>query len=119
MELFAAQRQFSAYGPSHWAAITVFVIGAALLVWIGRRQTESQARRLGHILGMLTAAIYGSVLIYQLIPPTIGESVPLRLTDLATVAAAYALWSQRTAQGSRTDPWSVSGTGYGGYQRSR
>jgi hypothetical integral membrane protein (TIGR02206 family) len=44
---------------------------------------------------VLTAAIYGSVLIYQLIPPTIGESVPLRLTDLATVAAAYALWSQR------------------------
>src|ERR1700724_4055024 len=95
MELFAAQRQFSAYGPSHWAAIAVFVIGAALLVWIGRRQTESQARRLGRILGVLTAAIYGSVLIYQLIPPTIGESVPLRLTDLATVAAAYALWSQR------------------------
>jgi len=95
MELFAAQRQFSAYGPSHWAAIAVFVIGAALLVWIGRRQTQSQARHLGRILGVLTAAIYGSVLIYQLIPPTIGESVPLRLTDLATVAAAYALWSQR------------------------
>jgi hypothetical integral membrane protein (TIGR02206 family) len=95
MELFAAQRQFSAYGPSHWAAIAVFVIGAALLVWIGRRQTESQARRLGRILGVLTAAIYGSVVVYQLIPPTIGGSVPLRLTDLATVAAAYALWSQR------------------------
>jgi hypothetical integral membrane protein (TIGR02206 family) len=89
------QRQFSAYGPSYWGAIVVFVVGAALLVWVGRRQTESQARLLGRILGGLTAAIYASVLIYSLIPPSISYSVPLRLTDLATAAAAYALWSQR------------------------
>ncbi|MCW2653593.1 MAG: hypothetical protein QOE41_1899 [Mycobacterium sp.] len=95
MKLFSAQRQFTAYGPSYWAVIAVFGIGAALLVWIGRRQSESQARRLGRILGVLIAAIYGSVLIYSLIPPAIDRSVPLRLTDLATVAAAYALWSQR------------------------
>jgi hypothetical integral membrane protein (TIGR02206 family) len=66
-----------------------------LLVWIGRRQTESQARRLGRILGLVTAVIYASVLIYTMIPPSVDRSVPLRLTDLATVAAAYALWSQR------------------------
>jgi hypothetical integral membrane protein (TIGR02206 family) len=89
------QRQFSAYGPSYWGAIVVFVVGATLLVWVGRRQTESQARLLGRILGGLTAAIYGSVLLYSLIPPSISYSVPLRLTDLATAAAAYALWSQR------------------------
>ena len=88
-------REFSAYGPSYWATIAVFVIGAVLLVWIGRRQTESQARRLGRILGALTAAIYAAMLIYTLIPPSIYRSVPLRLTDLATVAAAYALWSRR------------------------
>ena len=93
--MVSAQRECSAYGVSYWAAIAVFAIGAALLVWIGRRQTESEARRLGRILGALTAAIYGSVLIYSLIPPSIDRSVPLRLTDLATVAAAYALWSQR------------------------
>ena len=93
--LFSTQREFSAYGPSYWAVIAVFAIGAALLVWIGRRQTESQARRLGRILGVLTAAIYGAGLIYSLIPPSIDRSVPLNLTDLATVAAAYALWSRR------------------------
>jgi hypothetical integral membrane protein (TIGR02206 family) len=95
MELVSAQREFSAYGPSYWGAIAVFAVGAAVLVWVGRRQTDAQARRLGRILGALTAAIYGSILIYSLIPPTIDRSVPLRLTDLATVAAAYALWSQR------------------------
>jgi hypothetical integral membrane protein (TIGR02206 family) len=88
------QRQFSAYGPSYWAVIAVFVLGAIVLVWVGRRQTESQARLFGRILGALTAVIYGSVLIYSLTPPSIW-SVPLRLTDLATAAAAYALWSQR------------------------
>jgi hypothetical protein len=85
MDLSSAQREFTAYGPSHWAVIAVFAIGSALLVWIGRSQTESQARRLGRTLGSLTAAIYGSVLAYSLIPPTIEGSVPLRLTDLATV----------------------------------
>ena len=95
VELFSTQREFSAYGPSYWAVIAVFATGAALLVWIGRRQTESQARRLGRILGVLTAAIYGAGLIYSLIPPSIDRSVPLNLTDLATVAAAYALWSRR------------------------
>ncbi len=28
-----SQRQFTVYGPSHWVAISVFVVGAALLVW--------------------------------------------------------------------------------------
>jgi hypothetical integral membrane protein (TIGR02206 family) len=89
------QRQFVAYGPSYWAVIAVFVIGAVLLIWIGRRQTESQARRLARVLAVVTAAIYAAMVIYTLIPPSIHWSVPLRLTDLATVAAAYALWSQR------------------------
>lgn len=88
-------RQFTAYGPSHWAAITVFVVGAVLVVWLGRRQTEHQSRVFGRILGALTAAIYVAMLAYTLIPPSIERSVPLRLTDLATVVGAYALWSQR------------------------
>jgi hypothetical integral membrane protein (TIGR02206 family) len=105
--MVSAQREFSLYGPSHWAVIAVFAMGAALLVWIGRRQTESQARRLGRILGTLTAAIYGSVLIYSLIPPSVERSVPLRLTDLATVAAAYALWSQRQWAFALTYYWGL------------
>jgi hypothetical integral membrane protein (TIGR02206 family) len=88
-------REFSAYGPSYWAAIAVFAIGSVLLVWVGRRQTEPQARRLGRALGLLTAAIYVSAFVYLLIQPDVVWAVPLRLTDLATVAAAYALWSQR------------------------
>jgi hypothetical integral membrane protein (TIGR02206 family) len=102
-----AERQFSMYGPSHWAALAVFVIGSVLLVWIGRRQSETQARLLARVLGALTAAIYAAVLVYLLSPPTIGRSVPLRLTDLATVAAAYALWSQRQWAYALTYYWGL------------
>jgi hypothetical integral membrane protein (TIGR02206 family) len=95
MELFSAQREFTAYGPSHWAALGLFVIGSAALVWIGRRQTESQARLLGRVLGALMLAVFVVALVYKLIHPTIDGSVPLQLCDLAEVTAAYALWSQR------------------------
>ena len=93
--LISAKREFSAFGPSHWAVLAVFAIGSAALVWIGRRQSEPQARLLGRVLGAATAVIYGAGLIHSLLPPTIAHSVPMRLTDLATVTAAYAFWSQR------------------------
>ena len=56
MEQFSAQREFSAYGPSHLAVLAVFVIGAAALVWIGRQQTESQARIFGRVFAVLIVA---------------------------------------------------------------
>jgi hypothetical integral membrane protein (TIGR02206 family) len=93
------------YGPSHWAVLLVFAIGAVLLVWVGRKQTDAQSRRLGRILGAVTALIYAAVLVYSFIPPS-RWSLPLQLTDLATTAGAYALWSQRH--------WAVALTYYWG-----
>ena len=101
-----ATREFTAYGPSHWAVIAVFAIGAVALVWTGRRQTEHQARRLGRILGALTALVYAAILIYVLTPPTL-DSVPLQLTDLATVVGAYALWSQKQWAYALTYYWGL------------
>ena len=95
MVSLAAQREFTAYGPSHWVVIAVFAIGAALLVWVGRRQTESQARILGRVLGGLLFAAFLVALAYKLVQPEIDTSVPLQLCDLAELTAAYALWSQR------------------------
>ena len=82
-------------------------IGAVLLVWVGRRQTERQARRLGRILGAVTAVIYAAILIYIVTPPSIEYSVPLQLTDLATVVAAYALWSQKQWAYALTYYWGL------------
>lgn len=92
----SASREFCAYGPSHWAVLAVLAVGSAALVWFGRRRTASQVRLLGRILGALTAVSYGAVLAYVIATAdTPAAAAPLDLTDLATVVAAYALWSQR------------------------
>jgi hypothetical integral membrane protein (TIGR02206 family) len=95
VELASAQREFSAYGPSHLTVLAIFVVGAALLVWFGRRATETQGRILGRVLGALLLAAFVVALVYKLIRPDIQTSVPLQLCDVAELAAAYALWSQR------------------------
>jgi hypothetical integral membrane protein (TIGR02206 family) len=100
-------RQFSSYGPSHWTVLVVFAIGSAALVWIGRRQTQSQARLLGRVLGVLTLAIFSVALVYKLAQPTIAQSVPLQLCDLAELTAAYALWSQRKWAFTLTYYWGL------------
>lgn len=86
---------FSMYGPSHWAVLALFVTGSVLLVWIGRRQSESEARLMGRILGGLTAVLYAAAIVYSVFDPRIPAPIPLRLTDLATAVTAYALWSLR------------------------
>jgi hypothetical integral membrane protein (TIGR02206 family) len=95
IELFSAQREFSAYGTSHWVVLAVFAIGAVILVRMGRRGGESQARLLGRMLAVLIVAAFSVALVYKLVKPTIGGSVPLQLCDIAELASAYALWSQR------------------------
>lgn len=95
IELISAQREFTAYGPSHWVVLVIFATGAALLVWIGRRQTESQARLFGRVLAVLIVVAFGVALVYKLIRPDLATSIPLQLCDIAELMAAYALWSQR------------------------
>jgi hypothetical integral membrane protein (TIGR02206 family) len=91
----SATRQFAAFSPSHLTVLVVFALGSAALVWIGRRQNESQARLFGRVLGAITMAVFIVALVYKLVQPSIAHSVPLQLCDLAELVAAYALWSQR------------------------
>jgi hypothetical integral membrane protein (TIGR02206 family) len=91
----SAQREFVAYGPSHLTVLAIFVIGAVLLVWIGRRQTESQARLFGRVFAAVILAAFIVALVYKLIRPHMDTSIPLQLCDVAELIAVYALWSQR------------------------
>ena len=95
MNVWSAQREFVAYGPSHLTVLALFVVGAVTLVWVGRRQTEAQARRFGRVMGGLLLAVFCAVLVYKLFHPVLTSSVPLQLCDVAEVTVAYALWSQR------------------------
>jgi hypothetical integral membrane protein (TIGR02206 family) len=95
IDVLSAQREFSAYGPSHCAVLALFAVGAVLLVVLGRRQTQSQARIFSRVLAVLLLAAFAVALAYKLVEPAIDTSVPLQLCDVAELAAAYALWSQR------------------------
>jgi hypothetical integral membrane protein (TIGR02206 family) len=107
IEMSSSQREFSAYGPSHLVVLGIFVIGAALLVWVGRRQTESQARLIGRVLAVLLLAMFVVALAYKLARPTMDTSVPLQLCDVAELVAAYALWSRRHWAFSLTYFWGL------------
>lgn len=103
----SATRQFSAYGPSHLTVLVLFAIGSAALVWIGRRQTESQARLFGRVLAAITMAIFSVALVYKLVEPGIDHSVPLQLCDLAELTAAYALSTRRKWAFTLTYYWGL------------
>lgn len=95
VELTSSQREFAAYGPSHWTVLVVFVVGAVLLVWRGRRLSDAQARVLGRGFAVLILVAFLTAMVYKLIRPDLDTSVPLQLCDIAELTAAYALWSQR------------------------
>jgi hypothetical integral membrane protein (TIGR02206 family) len=87
--------------------LALFVVGAVLLVRLGRRQCDAKARLFGRFASALTAAIYGAGFIYSLFPAGLAWSVPLHLTDLATVVTAYALWSQKAWAYALTYYWGL------------
>lgn len=90
-----AEPQFAAYGPSHLAVLAVFAVGAVLLVWLGRRQTEKQAILFSRALAVAILAAFLVALVYKVVNPDLQTSIPLQLCDIAELTAAYALWSQR------------------------
>ena len=87
-----AAGEFVAYGPSHLSVLAVFAIGAGALVWIGRRQTEAQARAFGRCFALVIVAAFLVALAYKLVQFDIQNSVPLQLCDIAELIAAVALW---------------------------
>ena len=95
MESLTASREFTAYGPSHLVVLSIFALGALLLVRSGRRSTDAQARVTSRVLAALILLVFVVALTYKLIQPDIQTSIPLQLCDIAELVAAYALWSQR------------------------
>jgi hypothetical integral membrane protein (TIGR02206 family) len=95
IEVDPSQHEFSAYGPSHLVVLGVFVLGAAFLVWHGRRESAAQARVVSRVLAVLLLVAFAAAMVYKLVRPDLTTSIPLQLCDLAELTAAYALWTQR------------------------
>ena len=90
--------EFTAYGASHLAAFVVLLVGAVVLVQLGRRlRDRDPGDRFGK--GM-AVVILASTLPLQILYFTPGywnpsKTLPIQLCDLASLASAYALWSHR------------------------
>lgn len=89
-------RQFTAYGLSHWLVLLTFAVGATLLVWAGRRHSGTTAgRRFSRGFAVVILALYLAILLDSMVPPRLDRSVPLHLSDLVSLVSAYALWTHR------------------------
>ena len=101
---------FTAFGPSHLAAFAVLVVGGATLIALGRwaRARDDAGRRIGR--GLAVAIVVATVPLQVLYQTgdywDLQRTLPLQLCDVASAAAAYALWTRR--------PWAVALTYFWG-----
>lgn len=98
MEVLAAQRMFTEYGPSHVAILLVFAAGAVALVLAGRRQRGTErAVRFSRGFAVVVAVVLVPFQVYVLLPWMwhVDYSLPLQLCDLAWLTAVYALWTRQ------------------------
>jgi hypothetical integral membrane protein (TIGR02206 family) len=95
VELLLAERDFAVFGPSHWAVIVLFVLGAVGVVVLGRGQDAETARRFSRVLAVLVLALQLAIQAYSMTQWGVDHGLPLQLSDLAAFVTAYALWSHR------------------------
>lgn len=90
-------QEFTRYGPSHWAVLTVFAIGAWFLIRQGRchRDTAS-GQRFCRLFGWVLLINQLFFQIYSMLPSQwdIRHSLPFHLSDLAAIVAIYTLWTR-------------------------
>ncbi len=111
MNPLSAQRSFAAYGASHWTVLILFAVGAVVLAWVGaRHRGRRNVDTLGRVFAVVMVAFHVPILIYDLTPARfdIANSLPLHVSDLAWMAAAYALWSRREWAYALTYYWGLT-----------
>ncbi len=105
----AAWPEFTPYDASHVGALVVLVIGAGALVVAGRALRDRDPDdRLGKGLAVVILAATLPLQILYFTPEhwSLQRTLPVQLCDVASVVAAYALWTHRR--------WAVSLTYYWG-----
>lgn len=103
-------REFAAYGTSHLAVLAVFVVVAAALVGLGRRYGASTgARRAERASALVVVTLWAWEVAYSVVTtwPDLADAAPLHLSDLVSVAAAYALWARRQLAFALTYYWGL------------
>ncbi|MDV6014273.1 TIGR02206 family membrane protein [Haloechinothrix sp. LS1_15] len=107
--MLTPDRQFTAYGLSHWVVLVVFAVVALLLVRVGRGHADAaEARRFSRTFAVVILVLYLAIWLYSLVPPSLDRSMPLHLSDLASLVSAYALWTHRHWAFSLTYFWCLT-----------
>lgn len=92
-----AEREFTAFGLSHWVVLIVFAVGAVVLVALGREYRDALAAR--RVERAFAVAMLALLLVIQghtiAAARSLPEAAPLHISDLVSLAAVYALWSRR------------------------
>ncbi len=108
MGLVETEREFSAYGLSHWLLLVVFAVGAALVVYVGRRyRSTARARPFSRAFAVTIFTLTLADLLYEMFPPSIERSVPLHISDLVPLVTAYALFSHHQWAYALTYYWGL------------
>lgn len=104
-------RQFTPYGPSHWAVLVLFTAGAVFLVLAGRAHRDTERGRwFGRWFALLILAVQLPLQIYVLLPGrwNVDYSLPLQLCDLAWLTAVYALLTRHRWAFALTYYWGLT-----------
>lgn len=102
---------FTAYGTSHLVAIAVLVVGAALLVVLGRGRRDSDPDdRFGKLFAAAILLVTVPLQIVYFTPDywSVSRTLPVQLCDLASITAAYALWTHRWWATALTYYWGLT-----------
>jgi hypothetical integral membrane protein (TIGR02206 family) len=103
---------FTPYGAAHLGAVTVLLLGAAVLVAVGRRRRDTDPDDVvGR--GLAVAMLVVMVLLHVLYLAAEGwdhplSTLPIQLCDLAWPVAAYALWTGRRRPCALTYYWGLT-----------
>jgi hypothetical integral membrane protein (TIGR02206 family) len=107
----AAAVTFSPYGLTHWVLLALTVAGALILVRFGRRHRDTPLLlTFTRIFAIVLLAVTLGFMIVWLIPPLFDrqQSLPLHLSDILRLVAAYALWSRRHWAFALTYYWGLT-----------
>jgi hypothetical integral membrane protein (TIGR02206 family) len=108
--MLSAGRDVFVDGPYYSVFLALFAVAAAALITLGRAHRRMPtSRRFARTFAVAILALHLAVQLAATVPRwDIAHGLPLHLSDLAGLAAAYALWSGRRWAFSLTYYWGLT-----------
>lgn len=111
MTALSTERTFIPFGFSHWMILLLVAAGAVVLVRLGRALRGTAAEdTLTRGFAVVLLVYAGTMLVIDLLPGrwNVGSSLPLQISDLTWMTAAYALWARSRWAFALTFYWGLT-----------